>query len=92
MRQLNDHKGGIDLQTLSAGGLSSLAQVAGELLARGHARSGDASEISGYCGAGSRVIEALRDFGCRYADQTDADYAVFMAAIKKGQIKVSEEA
>ncbi len=91
VRQLNDHKGSIDLQKLSAGGLSSLAQVAGELVARGHARSGDASEISGYCGTGSRVIEALRDFACRYADQTEDDYAVFLDAIRKGRIKVSEE-
>jgi uncharacterized protein (DUF2252 family) len=35
VRQLNDHKGRIDLKTLKGGGLGSLAQVAGELLARG---------------------------------------------------------
>ena len=45
VRQLNDHKGSIDLQKLRGGGLESLALVAGELLARGHARSGDACEI-----------------------------------------------
>jgi len=90
VRQLNDHKGSIDLQKLRGGGLESLAQVAGELLARGHARSGDACEISGYCGAGSKMTRALRDFAGGYADQTDADYAAFMAAIKKGQIKAAE--
>ncbi len=92
VRQLNDHKGSIDLQKLRGGGLESLAQVAGELLARGHARSGDTCEISGYCGAGSKAIRALRDFAGQYADQTDADYAAFMAAIKKGQIKAAETA
>ena len=92
IRQLNDHKGSIDLQKLRGGGLESLAQVAGELLARGHARSGDACEISGYCGAGTKVTRALRDFAGQYADQTDADYAAFMAAIKKGQIKAAETA
>ena len=34
VRQLNDHKGSIDLQVLRGGGLNSLAVVAGELLAR----------------------------------------------------------
>ena len=92
VRQLNDHKGSIDLQKLRGDGLESLAQVAGELLARGHARSGDACEIAGYCGSGSKMIRALRDFAGHYADQTEADYAMFMAAIKKGKIKVSEEA
>jgi len=37
VRQLNDHKGSIDLQNLRGEGLQSLALVAGELLARGHA-------------------------------------------------------
>ncbi len=92
VRQLNDHKGSIDLQKLRGGGLESLAQVAGELLARGHARSGDACEISGYCGTGGKVTRALRDFAWQYADQTDADYTAFMAAIKKGQIKAAETA
>jgi uncharacterized protein (DUF2252 family) len=37
VRQLNDRKGNIDLQNLRGAGLTSLALVAGELLARGHA-------------------------------------------------------
>jgi len=89
VRQLNDHKGSIDLAKLRGGGLESLAQVAGELLARGHARSGDACEIGGYCGAGAKLVKALRDFACQYADQTEADYAKFMDAINKGKIKVA---
>jgi uncharacterized protein (DUF2252 family) len=89
VRQLNDHKGSIDLQRLRGDGLESLALVAGELLARGHARSGDACAISGYIGAGAKFVKALRDFACEYADQTVADYAVFVAAIKSGKIKAA---
>jgi cytochrome c551/c552 len=37
-----------------------------------------------------KLARALRDFACQYADQTDADYAKFMAAIKRGKIKVIE--
>ena len=89
VRQLSDHKGGIDLQTLRGGGLESLAVVAGELLARGHARSGDACMIYGYSGSGLKLVKAIRDFASRYADQTEADYAKFMTAIKNKKIKVA---
>jgi uncharacterized protein (DUF2252 family) len=90
VRQLNDHKGTIDLSTLKGGGLESLAVVAGELLARGHARSGDACAIYGYCGGGTKIVKAIRDFASQYADQTEADYRKFMAAIKSKKIKVAK--
>jgi len=90
VRQLNDHKGSVDLQKLRGRGLSSLALVAGELLARGHARSGDACAIRGYCGSGARMAKMLRDFASAYADQTEADYGAFIAAIKSGRIRVNQ--
>jgi uncharacterized protein (DUF2252 family) len=89
VRQLNDHKGSIDLQTLRGEGLRSLALVAGELVARGHSRSGDACAIRGYCGSGPRMAKALRDFAGQYADQTEADYGAFIAGIKSGRIKTA---
>jgi Uncharacterized protein conserved in bacteria (DUF2252) len=92
VRQLNDHKGSIDLQKLRGEGLRSLALVAGELLARGHARSGDACEIRGYSGSGARMAKALRDFACAYADQAEIDYGAFVAAIKSGRIRAAKEA
>jgi len=90
VRQLNDHKGSVDLQKLRGRGLNSLALVAGELLARGHARSGDACGIRGYCGSGARMAKALRDFAWEYAEQTEADYGAFIAAIKSGRIRVEK--
>jgi uncharacterized protein (DUF2252 family) len=89
VRQLNDHKGSIDLRTLSGGGLDSLAIIAGELLARGHARSGDPCVIHGYAGVGPKIVRAIRDFAAQYADQTEADYGRFIAAIERGRIKVA---
>lgn len=89
VRQLNDHKGSIDIQQLRGGGLARLALVAGELLARGHARSGDACAILGYCGSGGKMARALRDFACEYADQTEADYGVFLAAVGSGEFKAA---
>jgi hypothetical protein len=39
-----------------------------------------------------KIARALRDFACQYADQTEADYHAFLAAIKSGKIKAAEEA
>jgi uncharacterized protein (DUF2252 family) len=89
VRQLNDHKGSIELDTLKGGGLESLAVVAGELLARGHARSGDACAIHGYCGTGTKIVKAFTNFASQYADQTEADYEKFMGAVKRGKITVA---
>ena len=74
VRQLNDHKGSIELEDLSGSGLVAFAEVCGELLARGHARSSDPRVISGYLGRGNRFCEALATFGAAYADQTERDW------------------
>src|SRR5258708_1859432 len=89
VRQLNDHKRSIDITLLRGPGLTSLAEVAGELLARGHARSGDACAIAGYCGSGPKFPKAVRAFASAYADQTEKDFAGFRAAIKRKKIKVA---
>ena len=74
VRQLNDHKASIDLDDLAGDGLAAYAGVCGELLARGHARSGDALTIAGYLGSGDGFAEALGKFGTLYADQTEKDW------------------
>jgi uncharacterized protein (DUF2252 family) len=73
VRQLNDHKGSIDLEDLAGDGLEAYAEVCGELLARGHARSGDPLILAGYIGSGDSFAEALAKFGSAYADQTEKD-------------------
>lgn len=74
VRQLNDHKASIELGDLAGGGLTAFAEVCGELLARGHARSGDPLVISGYLGSGEGFAEALGRFGTLYADRTEKDW------------------
>ncbi len=74
VRQLNDHKGSIDLTDLAGTGLMAFGEVCGELLARGHARSGDPLVIAGYLGNGETFAEALAKFGSLYADQTERDW------------------
>ena len=84
VRQLNDHKGSIELEDLAGDGLRAYAEVCGELLARGHARSGDPQMIAGYLGSGGGLAEALANFGCAYADQTEKDWEELKRSKKVG--------
>ena len=84
VRQLNDHKGSIDLPDLAEGGLQAYGEVCGELLARGHARSGDPRTIAGYLGSGDGFAEALGKFGALYADQTEKDWQELRRSRKMG--------
>jgi hypothetical protein len=74
VRQLNDHKGSVQLDALKAAGLLEYATVCGETLARGHARAGDPCAIAGYVGASTRFDDAITRFSADYADQTDRDW------------------
>jgi uncharacterized protein (DUF2252 family) len=85
VRQLNDHKGSIDLEDLAGSGLQAYAELCGELLARGHARSGDPQTIAGYLGAGDGFAESLAKFGSLYADQTEKDWKELCRSGKAGK-------
>jgi uncharacterized protein (DUF2252 family) len=84
VRQLNDHKGSIELEDLAGSGLSAFAEICGELLARGHARSGDPLTITGYIGSGDGFAEAVAKFGSLYADQTELDWQALRRRQKVG--------
>ena len=82
VRLLNDHKGSIELDDLAGDALDAYAEVCGELLAHGHARSGDAAELSGYLGSGSSFAEAIAAFAVLYADQTEKDWQELKRQLK----------
>ena len=85
VRQLNDHKASIDLEALTGEGLKEYAVLCGELLARGHARSGDVQRITGYLGVGAKQDKfdhALAAFAAAYADQTERDWHSLAASLK----------
>ena len=84
VRQLSDHKGSIEVADLAGGGLEAFAELCGELLARGHARSSDPLAIAGYLGQGDGFAEALGRFGALYADQTERDWQALRRA---GRVK-----
>jgi uncharacterized protein (DUF2252 family) len=82
VRQLNDHKGSIDLTDLAGSGLFAFGEVCGELLARGHARSGDPQVIAGYLGSGGTFAESVAKFGVFYANQTEKDWQALRRSAK----------
>jgi uncharacterized protein (DUF2252 family) len=89
VRQLNDHKASIQLETLKAAGLLDYAAVCGEMLARGHARAGDSSMIAGYLGGSTRFDDAVGAFAEMYADQTEVDWKQLVSSMKKTGKKVA---
>ena len=48
--------------------------------------------IAGYCGGSRALDEALADWAEAYGDQTEADHAALVKAIKTGRIKATTEA
>jgi uncharacterized protein (DUF2252 family) len=89
VRQLNDHKASIQLESLKAAGLLEYAAVCGEMLARGHARAGDSSMIAGYLGRSTRFDEAVGAFAEAYADQTELDWKQLVQSLEKVGKKVA---
>jgi hypothetical protein len=48
--------------------------------------------IAGYMGGSDRVDEALCTFARRYADQTEADHAELVQAVRRGVLPATEGA
>jgi hypothetical protein len=46
--------------------------------------------IAGYAGAGDKLDQALAKFARAYADQTEADHAVLVQAVRRGAFPVAE--
>ena len=90
VRQLSDHKASIDDSQMQGNGLTEYARVCGEVLAKGHARSGDPMQLAGYCGAGSKLDDAMAEFADRYAEQTMRDFEALRKAITAGKIKAQK--
>jgi len=79
VRQLDDHKASVDITTLKAPALEAYAVVCGEMLARGHARSGECRVIDGYIGNGVRFKQGIHGFATAYAAQTVEDWKLLVA-------------
>jgi uncharacterized protein (DUF2252 family) len=87
VRQLRDRKGSVEPALLDAAGLAAYGRLCGAVLARAHARSGDAAAISGYLGGSDAFDDAVAAFALAYADQTVADHERLLAAIGSGAVE-----
>jgi uncharacterized protein (DUF2252 family) len=92
VRQFRNMKGTIPLDAIDAAALTDYAGIVGHLLAKGHARTSGASMIAGYAGATDRLDRALAKFARAYADQTEADHAELVKAVRRGALPVAEGA
>lgn len=81
----------LPIEDFKAVGLRRYAEVCGWTLARAHARSGNAALISGYLGKADVFDQAVGEFALRYADQTQHDFRVLLAAEQSSRIQALEE-
>jgi len=82
VRQLHDHKATVDATKLDPEGLAQYAMVCGEMLARGHARSGNAQELAGFFGKAKQFRKAILSYATAYANQTEKDWKAMLKADK----------
>lgn len=90
VRQMKNMKGSIPIEWLTGESFYFYAWACGAILARAHARTGDAACIAGYCGNSAVLDEALATWAEGYGDQTESDHAALVKAIKSGRIKSIE--
>ena len=87
-RQLWDMKGSLETATMSKTDMKNYAYACRWTLARAHAPSGDRIAIGSYLGKSETFDQAMAEFGVRYADQAESDYAKFMEAANGGRIEL----
>jgi hypothetical protein len=92
VRQLRDTKRSADLTTMTGADLIEYAELCGRVLARAHARSGDAAMIAGFLGKNEALDDAIASFAKAYADQTEKDYDALKPAVGSGRIVADKAA
>jgi uncharacterized protein (DUF2252 family) len=92
VRQLRDMSLSAHLEHLRARAFLTYVELCGWVLARAHARSGDAVQLSSYLGRNEAFDQAMATFATTYADQVEQDYAALVRAAQMGRIHAVEEA
>src|SRR3954464_14301027 len=80
VRQMNDHKSSVQPEELKGNRLVEYGRVCAELLAKGHARSGDPGLLADYLGRPGKAEKGLLQFAVAYAEQVEKDYEAFLKA------------
>jgi hypothetical protein len=87
VRQMRNMKGGVPTEWLAPGPLAFFAGGFSGLLARAHARTGDASVIAGYCGNSRALDESIAEWAEHYGDQIEQDHHLLVRSIKANKTK-----
>jgi uncharacterized protein (DUF2252 family) len=91
LRQLRDMKVSPTPELWTASRSLEVGQALGWVLARAHARSGDATMISGYMGSNEIFDKAMAQFAVAYSDQTERYHKELVNAVKRGRVKANLE-
>ncbi|MBI4933408.1 MAG: DUF2252 domain-containing protein [Actinobacteria bacterium] len=86
LRQLWDAKGSFEIAEMRPAGFRAYTRACAWALARAHARTGHPVVMAGYLGTGDTFPRAIAEFAEAYADQTERDHAVMVAAINSGKL------
>jgi uncharacterized protein (DUF2252 family) len=87
VRQMKNMKASIPIEFLTGEAFEFFMWACGSLLARAHARTGDAAAIAGYCGGGSVLDKALAKWAEAYGDQNEQDHQKLVNAIASGKVQ-----
>src|SRR5262249_46057396 len=91
VRQLRDMKGSMSVPLMDPLQLDYWGQLCGWALARAHARTGQASMITGYLGTSEVFDHAIADFATAYARQNEHDHRRLLEAISAGRVQAIKE-
>jgi uncharacterized protein (DUF2252 family) len=91
LRQLRDMKISAVPELWAPETAIEFAQATGWVLARAHARSGDAAVLSGYMGSSDVFDKAIAQFSIAYADQAERDHKALLKAVKSGRLEAYVE-
>lgn len=91
VRQLRDMSLSPHIEHMRLSEFMAYVEICGWVLARAHARSGDAAQLSSYLGKNALFDQALATFAASYADQVEQDYAALVKAAQTGRIHAAEE-
>ncbi|MEZ5142953.1 MAG: DUF2252 domain-containing protein [Acidimicrobiales bacterium] len=69
--------------------LPEFAAACGEVLARAHAKTGDAVALAAYLGKNDDVVDAAVRFGRAYADQNERDHGDLVDAVAAGDVEAA---
>jgi hypothetical protein len=81
VRQFRDLKTSVNIPSLTPAQFVNYVGGCAVVLARAHAQSPRAAEISGYLGTSSKAEQALLRWGLAYADQAESDYRAFRRSV-----------